>query len=239
MTSSDSALERIFLAKQRPSHKRHAMGGSFTLHQRLHDLQGQNADIVRCMVQDFDLPLGVIARYHTDDPILRNIGRETMEAASVGGTLAMLINAGSIVDEITKLTMAAEIPFLGSSANMSGTGTLLFSPFLSRTFSLIFVGTKYVVEDIPKELIAIADVVLDYGLVKYGFHGRSSTMIDFSKQVPEVVRFGAGYDVIQDHVKRFWGIELPDDPGKEELPSGHRKILPPSESLDRLIKTKN
>jgi len=99
-------------------------------------------------------------------------------------------------------------------------------------------GTKYVVEDIPKELIELADLVLDYGLVKYGFHGRSSTMIDFSKPVPEVVRFGVGYDVIQDHVKRFWGIEFPNDPGKKELPSGHRKVLPPLESLSRLIETR-
>lgn len=94
------------------------------------------------------------------------------------------------------------------------------------------------VDDIPKELIDLADIVLDYGLVKYGFHGRSSTMIDFSGPLPEVIRFGVCYDVIQDHIKRFWGIELPDDPGKAELPSGHRKVLPPLESLDHLIQTR-
>jgi len=130
MTSSDDALERIFLAKQRPSYKRHAMGGSFVLHQRLHNLHGKNADIVRCLVQDFDLPLGVIAPYHEEDPILKNIQPRTLEAASVEGTIAMLINAGSIVDEITKLTMAASIPFLGSSANISGTGMLSCSLLL-------------------------------------------------------------------------------------------------------------
>jgi hypothetical protein len=95
-----------------------------------------------------------------------------------------------------------------------------------------------VVEDIPKELINMADLVIDYGLVKYGFHGRSSTMIDFSQSPPEVVRWGVSYDVIQDHVKRFWGIELPNDPGKQENASGHRKVLPPLESLDKLIQSK-
>lgn len=63
-------------------------------------------------------------------------------------------------------------------------------------------------------------------------------MIDFSKSPPEVLRFGVGYDIIQDHVKRFWGIEFPDDPGKDALPSGHRKILPPLEVLDRLIENR-
>lgn len=125
MTSNDAALERIFLAKERGSHKRHAMGGSFALHQRLHNISSQNAEIVKCLVQDFDLPLGVVAPYHADDPILKNIQPQTMEAASVGGTLAMLINAGSLTDEITKLTMEASLPFLGSSANISGTGMLL------------------------------------------------------------------------------------------------------------------
>lgn len=63
-------------------------------------------------------------------------------------------------------------------------------------------------------------------------------MIDFSKPEPEVIRFGVGYDVIQDHVKRFWGIQFPDDPGKKDLPSGHRKTLQPLQALDDLIQTR-
>lgn len=90
-------------------------------------------------------------------------------------------------------------------------------------------------QDVPQELIDIADIVIDYGLVKWGYHGRSSTMIDFSKPVPEVIRIGVGYDVIKDHAKLFWGIEFPNDPGKVSLPSGHLKILQPLKSLDELI----
>lgn len=96
-------------------------------------------------------------------------------------------------------------------------------------------GTKYVVEDVPKELIDIADIVIDYGLVHWGSHGRSSTMIDFSGPRPEIVRIGLGYDVIKDHLARFWGItDLPEDPGKESLPSGHLKVLEPLKSLEKL-----
>jgi len=97
-------------------------------------------------------------------------------------------------------------------------------------------GTKYVVEDIPKELIDIADIVIDYGLVHWGSHGRSSTMINFSGPKLEIVRIGIGYDVIKDHLERFWGItDLPEDPGKELLPSGHLKVLEPLKSLEKLV----
>lgn len=63
-------------------------------------------------------------------------------------------------------------------------------------------------------------------------------MIDFTHDVPDVVRFGVGYDVIRDHLKRFWDLDLPEDPGKAALPSGHRKVLPPLESLERLIESR-
>ena len=100
-----------------------------------------------------------------------------------------------------------------------------------------YTGTKYVVEDIPQELLNIADIVIDYGVVEYGFHRRSSTMIDFSGPTPEVVRIGICYDVIRDHLQRFWGIKVPEDPGKASLPSGHLKNLPPLQSLEKLIAT--
>ena len=60
-------------------------------------------------------------------------------------------------------------------------------------------------------------------------------MIDFSKPTLEVVRIGVGYEVIKDHIKRFWGIELPSDPGKALLPSGHLKDLPPLRALEHLV----
>lgn len=126
MTSSDDALERIFLAKNRPSIKRHAMGGNYDLHKQVHTLQGQNADIVRCIVQDFDLPLAVVAPFDPEHPSIKKLQPQTLEAATVDGTLAMLINAGPIVDEIAKLTSAASMAFLGSSANISGTGMLFY-----------------------------------------------------------------------------------------------------------------
>lgn len=131
MTANSSALEKVFMAKRRASHKRHAMGGSYELHKAVHILSEQNAEIVRCLVEDFDLPLGVVAPYDPNHPVVKNIDAKTMEATSVDGTLAMLVNAGKIADEITKLTSAAGLPFLGSSANISGSGLNQFHLYVN------------------------------------------------------------------------------------------------------------
>jgi hypothetical protein len=96
-------------------------------------------------------------------------------------------------------------------------------------------GTKYRVEDINKEITNIADIVIDYGLLKWWVHGRSSTLLDFSGPKVEVVRIGACYDVIKDVLKRRWDIELPTDPGMDSLKFGHLKTLAPLESLQKLI----
>ena len=122
MTSNAKSLEKIFTTKKRGAHKRHAMGGSFELHQAIHDMKPRDAEIVRCLTQDFDLPLGVIAKFKQDHPMMDKIDETTMDATSVNGTLAMLINAGRFQDELTKLTMAENLPYLGSSANISTTG---------------------------------------------------------------------------------------------------------------------
>jgi tRNA A37 threonylcarbamoyladenosine synthetase subunit TsaC/SUA5/YrdC len=50
------ALEKVFMAKKRGSHKRHAMGGSFALHKEIHVLEPQNAEIVRSLVEDSTFP---------------------------------------------------------------------------------------------------------------------------------------------------------------------------------------
>lgn len=60
-------------------------------------------------------------------------------------------------------------------------------------------------------------------------------MINFGGSKPEIVRIGVCYDVIKDHLKRFWDIDVPSDPGVSALPSGHLKTLPPSAALERLV----
>jgi tRNA A37 threonylcarbamoyladenosine synthetase subunit TsaC/SUA5/YrdC len=195
------ALERAFVTKRRMPHKRHAMVGSFALHKELHILNPREAGMVEMLCQDYNMPLGVIAPFKIDHPILQKLGAETLARSSVEGTLAMLVNGGAFQDELSRLATEAELPLMGSSANLSGK------------------GTKSLVEDIEPEILQVADIIIDYGKRKYSNPRPSSTMINFKDM--ELMRFGACYDVIQDVFRRFYGIEFPDDPGKDLIFSGH------------------
>lgn len=199
--STATALRTIFRAKGRAPHKRHAMLGTWELHEEIHVLDPASRSVVETLVLDYGLPLGVIAPFRRDHPVVRRIDDETLAASTVGGTLAMLVNNGPFHEECGRLSLERSVPLLGSSANLTGT------------------GPKFRVEDIQQPIRDVADLVFDYGLRKFHHYRRSSTMLDFSTM--EVVRIGSCYDVISETVWRHFGIELPADPGYEALPSGH------------------
>ncbi|KAJ5497596.1 hypothetical protein N7463_009583 [Penicillium fimorum] len=187
------ALDRIFRKKQREPHKRHAMVGSYLLHRDIHLLPPQEADIVRLLTVDLNLPLGVVAPYRLDHPIIQKLPPNILSQSVVEDTLAMLVNGGALLDELSRLAIAEKLPLMGSSANITGK------------------GVKLVVEDIEPEILKVADIIIDYGRQKFHHPRPSSTMIDF--RTMKVVRYGACYDVVQDALWRFYGIKVPDDPG--------------------------
>jgi hypothetical protein len=113
----------------------------------------------------------------------------------------MLVNGGALQDEIARLALEAGKPVMGSSANMTGQ------------------GTKCLVEDIEPDILKAADLIINYGRQKYNTPRTSSTMYDFKNM--RLLRYGACYDVIKDATKRFYGMDLPEDPGKDVLFSGH------------------
>lgn len=199
--SSSEALQRLFVAKQRAPHKRHAMVGNYELHREVHELGSREQEMVDAITLDADLPLCVVAPYRADHPVVAAVEAETLAASTVGNTLAMLVNGGRLQEEAVRLCHQAGVPFLGSSANLTGT------------------GTKFRVKDIQQPILDAVDLVIDYGLRKYHHYRRSSTIIDFSTM--EVVRIGSCYDLISDIMARQFGITLPTDPGREALPSGH------------------
>lgn len=201
VASHGDALLRMFNTKQRGAHKRHAMVGNWDLHHELHVMTPRTKDMVNAITKDFNLPLAVVSEYRPDHPILQSLDDETVGASSVGNTMSLLLNSGKITKELIEITHARNIPVLGSSANLTGT------------------GTKYVVEDIQSEVREIADVIIDYGLTKYHLYRRSATMIDFTTM--EVVRIGVGYELISSILKRYFDFELPADPGRDINPSGH------------------
>ena len=102
----------------------------------------------------------------------------------------MLINAGPFHSEICRLSLKELHPIFGSSANISLT------------------GTKFRVEDIDKEIIDIADIVIDHGLRKYHFYQQSSTLLNV--ETFEVVRKGSNYEIIADICSRRFGVQLAD-----------------------------
>ncbi len=199
--SDPEALRRIFVAKKRQPHKLHAMIGCYELHKQIHNLPSRQADMVRLLTVDLDLPVGVVAPYRPDHPIIQKIPQDLLDQSSMDGTMAMLVNGGKLQEELSKLATNAGLPLLGSSANLTGT------------------GTKGTVEEIEPEIKSAADIIIDYGQQKYSYPRPSSTMINFNDL--RVLRFGACYSVIQDVVSRFYGIRFPDDPGREVLFSGH------------------
>lgn len=117
------ALERAFHTKQRKPHKRHAMIGSYALHKKIHVLPPKEAGMVKLLIHDLDIPLGVVAPFKQDHPLIQKLGAETLARSSMEGTLAMLCNGGPVLDELARLSFEAGLPCMGSSANMTGKGT--------------------------------------------------------------------------------------------------------------------
>ncbi|HXZ09557.1 MAG TPA: Sua5/YciO/YrdC/YwlC family protein [Paraburkholderia sp.] len=201
MGGSADALRKIFATKQRAGHKRNGLIADMVTQREVHDLPRERQDMIELITQDYNLPLGPIAPFRPDHPLIRKVDPDLLRASSAGGTLAMLVNAGPFHAEVCRLSREAVHPMLGSSANLTGT------------------GTRFRLEDIQPELRAIADIEIDYGLRKYHWYGRSSTMINF--ETMQVVRIGACYDQICDILKRHYDIDLPEDPGLAANPNGH------------------
>ena len=211
--SSAPALQLAFETKRRGGHKRNAMLCDGQTQREIHILEPERQDMVECITQDYDLPLGVVAPYRPDHPMLRAVDADLLKASTAKATLGLLLNAGPVHQEVSRLSREASLPIFGSSANISGT------------------GTKFRAEDIQPEIRAIADVIIDTGLCRYYRYGVAATGIDFSTM--QVIRFGACYDLISDILKRRFGIDLPKDPGRDVLPSGHLKEF----ALENLAKS--
>ena len=145
--------------------------------------------MVRRITRDHDLPLAVIAPYRKDHPLLAGLDPFVHQHAVKGDTLNILLNAGELRNALANIAVANGVICVGSSANVSLT------------------GTKFRLEDVEPELRAIADVEIDYGLCAYhNPQGLSSTMIDFSTM--RVQRAGVCYERIAAILKDEFGVVL-------------------------------
>lgn len=204
-TCNEDKLEKIFKTKARGAHKRHAILGNYDIvHKDLHIMDPDKAEILRTLVEVYGVPLGTIAKFKRDHSNLSKLSEFTMRASTVGDTIDVLVNAGPFINLLTGMAWKEGLAIFGSSANLTGT------------------GMKYKVEDIEQPVQDIADIIIDYGLAKYWIYGRASTMIDFTTM--RVVRFGACYPTIQYVLRKYFEVDLPNDPGLDELRDGHMEI---------------
>ncbi len=181
-------LRRIFDTKRRTPSKLNAMLGNDAIAAELYVLSGRGREVLDAITRCYDLPLGAIAPFRREHPIFRLLDDDMMARSTRDGTLLMLLNAGPFHAAITRLSHANRVALFGSSANVSMT------------------GTKFSSDEIETEIRAIADVCIDYGLMKYHPYRQSSTLLNL--ETLEVVRYGSCYEDIRDIVRRFFDKDL-------------------------------
>lgn len=199
--ATTDSVRRINETKGRGGHKRNAILGSAEIHRQVHVLRQDRLDMIRAVTEDYDLPLAVVAPFRADHPLMRQLDDDLVKTSTASGTIGMLLNAGAFMEELAAISLEAGRTVLGSSANISGS------------------GTKWRVEDIQPEITGIADLIVDYGVRRYHPYRRAGTMINFDTL--DVIRMGVCYESIAHVLKRHFDVDLPPDPGFEASPSGH------------------
>jgi tRNA A37 threonylcarbamoyladenosine synthetase subunit TsaC/SUA5/YrdC len=187
-----SSLIKIFDTKKRSNIKLNAMLGNNDLHKALHLVSSRGQEIVEAICDDYDLPLGLVAPCDPNHELFSSIEDETYSRSTKNDTLLMLMNSGSFHAEITDLSFKNKKLLFGSSANLSTT------------------GTRFCVEAMQPEITSLADIIIDYGLVKYHSYGQSSSLLNV--ETLEVYRYGVAYENIVDILKRHFKIDLPVRP---------------------------
>ena len=192
IATTTEAIGRIIKVKQRGPSKLNAMIGNKSLHAALHVLDARSRRAVRMITEGYDLPMGTVGPADLSHPMLKSLEPEVLERTSKEGTIAMLLNAGPLLDAMAQLSFEAGKLVIGSSANLS------------------LQGTKFRATDIEQEVRDAADVVIDYGLMRWARYGRSSTMINVHDW--SVVRYGSCFDLIDAALQRHFDIALPPLP---------------------------
>lgn len=160
--SRETAIKRIFAAKQRSYEKPSGLLATWEMSQEIHLLPDDKRDMIRTLIVEDDLPFSVVAPFDAAHPFFAGVDPFVMANSTKAQTLDMLLNAGQFHDELARQSFAAGKPVFGSSANTSLT------------------GSKYRLEDIDAPVREAADLSVDYGLSRYANdEGRSSTIIDF------------------------------------------------------------
>lgn len=202
IASTPEANRRLIAVKRREAHKRQGMLMDAITEREIHVVDQRKRDIIDCITVDYDLPLGIVAKYREDHPLIQSLDPFLRKIGTARGSISTALNDGGVFNNaLTRYSREHVVPFFGSSANLTGR------------------GAKHRIEDIEPEIIAAADLVLDYGLCRYHAYKTTATQINFDTM--EVLRIGSCYELISDILKRHFSWELPPDPGRSVNPNGH------------------
>ncbi|KAI0455286.1 hypothetical protein F5B21DRAFT_211678 [Xylaria acuta] len=192
MSASNEGIERSFNAKERK--QGHTLGviGTFRAFKELNVLPPEKVEMIRVVTQDMDQTLNTVAPMVKNHPRLAHLTPENLARITKGDTLGMNIGESPFLRELGHLNDEDGQLMVGSSANITGT------------------GQKLRVEDIEPSVYAAADLVVDYGLQRYHRYQRSGTILDVENM--RVLRIGAGYEILRERIKKWWGYDLVEDP---------------------------
>jgi tRNA A37 threonylcarbamoyladenosine synthetase subunit TsaC/SUA5/YrdC len=187
------AVERVYALKKRPATKPNGVLGNWDIFTEVMETSQRDRDLVKCITQDHDLPLSVVAPFRADHDWLQTTEFGAIRRSTKQGTMDLLINAGAIQAELTRLSLDACTPLFGSSANIS----------LS--------GSKFQLDDVEDELKQGVDLALGYGRSRYENRWLiGSTIIELGSW--RVLRYGGLYEQQARIIEKTFGVALPPRP---------------------------
>lgn len=187
------AVERIYALKKRPQTKPNGVIGNWDIFTEVFEVGERDRSLVKCLTLDHDLPLSVVAPFRADHDWLRTVEFGALRRSSKNGTMDLLMNAGPLHNELARMSLEGCRPLMGSSANVSGT------------------GSKFRLEDLEAPLCEGCDLVLGYGTSPHvNDFGMGSTIIELPTW--RVLRWGGLFEQQARIVEREFGHVFPPRP---------------------------
>ncbi|KAJ4358457.1 uncharacterized protein N0V89_003040 [Didymosphaeria variabile] len=198
LSASAEGIDRAFAAKQRRPGHTLGIVGTYLQHSQLHVLSDdaeehqRRLELTHVLTRDMGATLGIVGKLRAEHPRLQQLSAATLERCTKEGSVGIAVPEGPFLTELGRLNDEDGLLMVGSSANLTGQ------------------GQKYRVEDIEPEVLEAADLIVDYGLQKWQLYRRPGSNYDFYNM--RLLRVGANYEVFRERMRKWAGVELPDDP---------------------------
>ncbi|KAJ6780687.1 hypothetical protein PWT90_01347 [Aphanocladium album] len=160
--------------------------GTYRQHHEIHTLSEAKFGFTRVMMEEMCMMVSIIAGFDPDNLHPRLAARDDTTLAQVtkGSTVSIVIPEGPFCRELGRLCDQDCMLIFGTSANATGQ------------------GQRFRLEDVGDEVLAHADLLVDYGLQKWHTYG--SGAVNFHAQNIRVLRKGVAWEVFMDRAKRLF-----------------------------------